>query len=185
MSYECMSASESFSVSLTLFLSLSIYITEQAYNQTVELAVCSFFNGSLSRILWLIFYHFVYTKKYSWLFIFLARTCFFHALPLFYQSSLSKRHNYNFHFAISEFIFLCVGKYGKFSFLHSFSQHQFIRDVVLIWPVFKKNEGEHVAAMIFPLWYSHRNHFFEQSWFFAKFQHVSRHKRGILLEHWN
>ena len=113
MSYECMSASQSFSVSLTLFLSLSIYITEQAYNQTVELAVCSFFNGSLSRILWLIFYHFVYTKKYSWLFIFLARTCFFHALPLFYQSSLSKRHNYNFHFAISEFIFLCVEKIWK------------------------------------------------------------------------
>jgi RsiW-degrading membrane proteinase PrsW (M82 family) len=63
MSYECMSASQSFSVSLTLFLSLSIYTTEQAYNQTVELAVCSFLNGSLSRILELIFYHFVYQKN--------------------------------------------------------------------------------------------------------------------------
>jgi hypothetical protein len=58
MSYECMSASQSFSVSLTLFLSLSIYTTEQAYNQTAELADCCFLNGSLSGILELIFHHF-------------------------------------------------------------------------------------------------------------------------------
>jgi hypothetical protein len=35
------------------------------------------------------------------------------ALPLFYQSSLSKKHNYNFQFATSEFIFFLLKKYGK------------------------------------------------------------------------
>jgi hypothetical protein len=109
----CRNIAEHPYLSLSFSLSLSIYTTEQAYNQTVELAVCSFLNGSLSRILELIFYHFVYQKNIRDSSFFFDKNMFLLALPLFYQSSLSKRHNYNFHFAISEFIFLCVEKTWK------------------------------------------------------------------------
>ena len=54
----CRLLSHSLYLSLSFSLSLSIYTTEQAYNQTAELAVCCFLNGSLSGILELIFHHF-------------------------------------------------------------------------------------------------------------------------------
>ena len=102
-------------ISHSVSLSLSLYIYHRAGIQPNRRISCLLFlqwiskQNSLTHLLSFC----IYKKIFVIVHFFLARTCFFHALPLFYQSSLSKRHNYNFHFAISEFIFLCVEKIWK------------------------------------------------------------------------